>query len=516
MGTPLLFPLLVTLQLFTAASPAVASSHISVVISQSGLDFAKDLLVSRAVATLTPLNVPDIQKTMSTVVGTVRVAASGIVLNGLAVTNSTVAIGDTGVVVAASLARANLTMEWNYSYSAWIVTISDSGNASIQVEGMEVGVSMVMKNQNGSIKLSVTECSCNMEDLDITLSGGASWFYQVFIDSFSNHIRSSVENAIENKVMEGALKLDSFLGNLPKKIDLDSVAAMNVTFVNDPLFKSSSVEFDIDGLFIPSDETAPGDMLLGNTQFALPLGSSSRMLWISLDEDVFNSVSALYFKAGLLQRMVDEVPEQFLLNTASWRFLVPRLYREYPDDDMLLNISAVSPPSVRINVGRIDATVDLDVTVNVLDFGEIVPVACISVSVAVSGAAAVSENNLVGRVKLDYFSFTLKWSKVGKLHTSLVQTVLRILLKSLFVPYVNSYLEQGFQLPIIKGFSVIDAYVLTSYSRMIVSCNVAFPEPEVLSPIQESKTNEDLSHEVGLLIGSAKTWQPPITSVKFL
>ena len=52
--------------------------------------------------------------------------------------------------------------------------------------------------------------------------------------------------------------------------------------------------------------------------------------------------------------------------------------------------------------------------------------------------------------------------------------------------------------------------------RMIVSCNVAFTEPEVLSPVQESKTNEDLSHEVSLLVGSAKTWQPPITSVKFL
>jgi hypothetical protein len=96
--------------------------------------------------------------------------------------------------------------------------------------------------------------------------------------------------------MEGALKLDSFLESLPKKIDLDSVAAMNVTFVNDPLFKSSSVEFDIDGLFIPSDKTAPSDMLLGDTQFALPLGSSSKMLWISLDEDVLNSVSVNYFK----------------------------------------------------------------------------------------------------------------------------------------------------------------------------------------------------------------------------
>ena len=118
-----------------------------------------------------------------------------------------------------------------------------------------------------------------------------------FIDAFSNHIRSSVENAITKKIMEGALKLDSLLGNLPKKIDLDSVAAMNVTFVNDPLFKSSSVEFDIDGLFVPSNETVvPRDMILGDIKYALPLGSSSKMLWISLDEDVFNSVSDLYFK----------------------------------------------------------------------------------------------------------------------------------------------------------------------------------------------------------------------------
>jgi len=132
----------------------------------------------------------------------------------------------------------------------------------------------------------------------------------------------------------------------------------------------------------------------------------------------------LIFQAGLLQRMVDKIPEQFLLNTASWRFLVPQLYKKYPNDNMLLNISAISPPYVRINVGRIDATVDLDVTVNVLDSGKIIPVACMSVSVAVSGAAAVSGNNLGGRVELDYFSFTLKWSQVGKLHTVLVQVIL--------------------------------------------------------------------------------------------
>ena len=83
-------------------------------------------------------------------------------------------------------------------------------------------------------------------------------------------------------------------------------------------------------------------------------------------------------QAGSLQHIVDKVPDQVLLNTASWRFLIPRLYRKYPNEDMLLNISAISPPSVRINVGRVDATVDLDVIVNVLGSGDIVPVACIS------------------------------------------------------------------------------------------------------------------------------------------
>ena len=133
MGTPLL-PLLVVLQLLNAHSPAGASPHISAVISQSGLDFAKDLLVSHAAETLTPLSVPDIERSMSIpLVGSVRMTASGIVLHGLNVTNSTVAVGETGVVVAASLARANLTMGWSYSYSAWVVTVSDCGNASIQV-----------------------------------------------------------------------------------------------------------------------------------------------------------------------------------------------------------------------------------------------------------------------------------------------------------------------------------------------------------------------------------------------
>jgi hypothetical protein len=72
---------------------------------------------------------------------------------------------------------------------------------------------------------------------------------------------------------------------------------------------------------------------------------------------------------------------------------------------------------------------------------------------------------------------------------------MRIVLKNLFVPYVNSYLGQGFPLPIIKGFLIRDAYILTSQSRIIVSSDVAFVEPmktfgikQFLRPVGEGKS----------------------------
>lgn len=43
---------------------------------------------------------------------------------------------------------------------------------------MEFGITMVIKNKNGSLALSVSQCGCYVKDLVISLDGGASWFYQ--------------------------------------------------------------------------------------------------------------------------------------------------------------------------------------------------------------------------------------------------------------------------------------------------------------------------------------------------
>jgi lipopolysaccharide-binding protein len=47
-----------------------------------------------------------------------------------------------------------------------------------KVQGMEVGITMEIKNYNGSLALNVSQCGCYVKDLVISLDGGASWFYQ--------------------------------------------------------------------------------------------------------------------------------------------------------------------------------------------------------------------------------------------------------------------------------------------------------------------------------------------------
>lgn len=79
-----------------------------------------------------------------------------------------------------------------------------------------------------------------------------------------------------------------------------------------------------------------------------------------------------------MQWIVDKVPDQSLLNTAGWRFIIPQLYRKYPNDDMNLIISLSSPPVIRVSEDNMDATVHADLIIDVLESDKVIPVTCIS------------------------------------------------------------------------------------------------------------------------------------------
>ena len=125
-----------------AAAEVVAAAtgdeaHLSAVIGDTGLAFAKDVLIGEAVRSLTPLRLPGAEKAFRVpFLGGIRAAVSNITLFHLDVgDDSVVGLGDSALVVVASGITANISMAWSYSYYSWYfpVEISDRGTASILV-----------------------------------------------------------------------------------------------------------------------------------------------------------------------------------------------------------------------------------------------------------------------------------------------------------------------------------------------------------------------------------------------
>ncbi|CAH9083618.1 unnamed protein product [Cuscuta europaea] len=455
-------------------------------ISNKGLDFAKNILIGTAESSLVPLELPDIKKSVDIpFVGKVEMLLSNITIDRIDVISSTVRTGDTGVVLAVSGATGNITMKWRYSYDTWLlpITITDEGEASVQVDGMSIGLSFSLETKEGSLSLSLLECGCFVEDISITLGGGASWLYQGVLDAFEGKLISAVEDAVSKKIGDGVVKLDSLLQSVPKEVQITKLASLNITFVGDPVISNASVILAIDGLISGDrDITIPLTLYPGYLLPSITCKDPDKMITMFLHENVIKSALSVYFKADKMHLVVDQVPDKSLLNTAEWRFLIPKLYKQYPNDDMSLNISVTSTPTIKIEKQQMYVMVPMDVIINVLHKGEVVPVACISVEINGWASAEVSNGSLGGSVRLDYLTMSLKWSNIGNLHLSLVQMLISSLLRTLVVPLVNlRLLELGYHLPSFHGYELQDAEIFFTDSWITVCSNLVPVLPSISS-----------------------------------
>ncbi|KAG6387458.1 hypothetical protein SASPL_152648 [Salvia splendens] len=474
-----LIPPFLWLLLFTFSCNCVHSieqGHINAEISNRGLDFLKELLIEKAEFEIVPLDLPKIVKSVKIpVIGTVQMAATDITIETIYVTSSTLKSGDSGIVIDVSGATANLSMNWQYSYSSWWlpVSVSDKGNATIQVEGMEVGLTLSLEAVEGSLKVTLLECGCYVNGISIKLNGGASWLYQGLVDAFEDKISSAVEDAIPKKIKDAIVKLDNALQSFPKEVSVTSIAAVNITLVGDPALNELSLDLDIDGLFSAKDEATLSCPYHRIAQESGYCKEADKMLKISLHEDVFRSASSVYFEARKMHWIVDKVPDQSLLNTAGWRFIIPQLYKRYPNDDMNLNLTVSSPPTIEVEKRQIKAKIPLDVVINVLDGGQVVPVVCISVIIDASVSPEIWGNTLVGVAKLNEFTMSLNWSKIGDLHMSLIQTLISATLRTVVLPYVNLKLTTGYQIPPFHGYELQYAQLLCTDAWIVICSDVA-------------------------------------------
>lgn len=121
------------------------------------------------------------------------------------------------------------------------------------------------------------------------------YFCCSLVDAFKGNIGSAVEDAVSKKIREGIPTLDNLLQTLPKTISIDETAALNISFVDNPVLSNSSIELEIDGLFTERNDVLVPQVYHRRSDISVSSGGLPKMINISLHENVFKSASEVYF-----------------------------------------------------------------------------------------------------------------------------------------------------------------------------------------------------------------------------
>jgi hypothetical protein len=114
---------------------ATGVAGIMITVSESGLKYAKEVLLNEILAEITPLLIPDIKAHITSPVGRVDMQISHIELSGANISYSDVDLGKTGITVFAGDIHARIRLHWYYEYTATYVPfpVNDGGWANINV-----------------------------------------------------------------------------------------------------------------------------------------------------------------------------------------------------------------------------------------------------------------------------------------------------------------------------------------------------------------------------------------------
>ena len=127
---------------------------------------------------------------------------------------------------------------------------------------------------------------------------------------------------------------------------------------------------------------------------------------------------------------------------------------------------------LKIADDKVDTTIYSDMIIDVLDSGEVIQVACISLVINATGSIQISKNNLTGSFGLTEFTMSLKWSNIGDLDMHQVQAAMSTVIDTVFLPYLNLHLAKGFPLPVLPGFTLENAEIICRNSQVMVCSDV--------------------------------------------
>ncbi|XP_006881774.1 PREDICTED: lipopolysaccharide-binding protein-like [Elephantulus edwardii] len=412
-------------------------------ITRSGLDYARHYGVAILKKELAGIAVPDfVGKFKSGWLGSVSYEFHRLKIQHFELRNSELSLLP-GQGVRASLSNNYVSVSGNWKVKKAFVTLE--GTFDLRVDGISISVSLKLgKDDFGRPTASVADCRNSIGHVSIYISGHLEWLLNLFHKKIENKFKEIMQEKICNIVQRSTTgHLMPYLQTLPVTSMIDQFASIDYRLAEAPLVVSQGLDTFFKGEFFSQKWRSP-------VPFDAPAIKLSQeddhMVYFAVSEYVFNTASQVYHQAGRMnftfQNKHIPLDSQIHLNTNSFRTIIPRLGRLYPNMEIELQTSPESAPFLMFSPGNITFMPVMDVQAFVLlpNSTERKPLFQLRARTNISVTINVTSNRIVGFVTPgSELKLELKHSNVGSFNVQLMEAILNIYTLYTIYPYFNGH-----------------------------------------------------------------------------
>uniref|UniRef100_A0A7N6BGQ7 Bactericidal permeability-increasing protein n=1 Tax=Anabas testudineus TaxID=64144 RepID=A0A7N6BGQ7_ANATE len=307
---------------------------VEVRLTQTGLDYGRQLGIAAIQQKLKSIKIPDISGTQHvSPIGKVQYTLSNMQIVKVGLPQSAVGlVPGTGITLSINNAFISLHGNWRVKY---LKIIKDSGSFDLNVNGLTISITIFVKLDARETFLTHVTVVCY------------SWLYNLFTKFIEKALRSALQKQICPLVVDAVSDLNPYLKTLNVEAQVDKYAEIEYSMVSSPTVSKSSIDLSLKGEFysIGKHQEPPFSPIA----FSLP-PQVNNMLYMGMSAFTANSAAFVYDKAGALSLYVtdDMIPQSspLRLNTKTFGAFIPQLTKLFPGLMMKLLVKTVKTPIV--------------------------------------------------------------------------------------------------------------------------------------------------------------------------
>ncbi|XP_063281933.1 bactericidal permeability-increasing protein-like [Pelobates fuscus] len=352
-----------------------------------------------------------------------------------------------------------------------VIPRNDSGSFNLLLSGVYLTAQVnTFKDSSGRPSVLLSACQSVVKNAKLHLSGGASWFYNLFAGFLEEPIKHNVNEKLCPRVNEALAILQRELDTFQVISQLDAKNEIDYSLVHPPRVEKTHIDLELKGSVHPVGSSR--NDLFPEIHINLPNERTS-MVYIGLSEYFFNSIGKNYFTMNTLKLVLthEQFPHAFWLRTGDYGTIIPKIKHHYPQSQaMELVITATKAPMVTVTpqnitmemTGLLQGMVVLPYLVTSQVFSVNMVATLIADKVQLSGL------NLVVSFVVERYKFHEFKSSVGYINVAELESALDHSLRESVLREINDRLQKGIPMPALGNISLQDPAVTITQASINV------------------------------------------------